>query len=112
MHNAAVGKQFVWTHQGKHNKVLNFSQFNNINEGGAAIKTSRRIREDEFDSTLSSIKDGNDFTEYTHNSVGIWTYSQNVLNSPSSNWSAGNFYVYRKTLSTTVPPSQIYKFNF
>ena len=62
--------------------------------------------------TLSSIKDGNDFTEYTHNSVGIWTYSQNVLNSPSSNWSAGNFYVYRKTLSTTVPPSQIYKFNF
>jgi hypothetical protein len=39
------------------NKVLTFSQFNNINEGGSAIKTSRRIREDEFESTLSSIKD-------------------------------------------------------
>lgn len=37
-------------------KVLNFAQFNNINEGGAAIKASRRIREDEFQSTLESIR--------------------------------------------------------
>jgi hypothetical protein len=62
--------------------------------------------------TISSIKDGNDFTEYTHNSVGIWTYSQNFLDSPDSYWNNGSFYVYRKTLSTTIPPSQIYKFNF
>ena len=39
------------------NKVLNFYQFSNINEGGTAIKTSRRIREDEFEATLSSIKE-------------------------------------------------------
>jgi hypothetical protein len=37
-------------------RVLNFNQFNNINEGGAAIPSSRRIREDEFEPTLESIK--------------------------------------------------------
>ena len=37
-------------------RIANFSQFNKIFEGGAAIKTSRRIREDEFPSTLESIK--------------------------------------------------------
>ncbi len=37
-------------------KILNFSNFSSIFEGGAAIKTSRRIREDEFPGTLDSIK--------------------------------------------------------
>jgi hypothetical protein len=38
-------------------RVLNFNQFNNINEGGAAIPSSQRIREDEFGPTLDSIKE-------------------------------------------------------
>ena len=38
------------------NKILNFSNFSNISEGGAAIKTSRRIREDEFIGTFANIK--------------------------------------------------------
>jgi len=37
-------------------RIFNFSQFTKIFEGGAAIKTSRRIREDEFPETLESIK--------------------------------------------------------
>ena len=37
-------------------RIFDFSQFNKVFEGGAAIKTSRRIREDEFPSTLGSIK--------------------------------------------------------
>jgi len=37
-------------------RILNFSGFSKIFEGGAAIKTSRRIREDEFPLTLDSIK--------------------------------------------------------
>jgi len=37
-------------------KVLNFNRFNKLNEGGAAIKSSRRIREDEFPGTLEDIK--------------------------------------------------------
>ena len=37
------------------NRILNFSDF--IFEGGAAIKTSRRIREDEFPETLKSIQE-------------------------------------------------------
>jgi hypothetical protein len=36
--------------------TLNFSEFVRLNEGGAAIKTSRRIREDEFQGTLDHIK--------------------------------------------------------
>ena len=39
------------------NRILNFSGFSKIFEGGAAIKTSRRIREDEFPKTLDSIKE-------------------------------------------------------
>ena len=64
--------------------------------------------------TLSNILDGNDFVEYTHGSFGTWTYSStpNVLNSPSGLWANRSYYVYRKTLETTIPPSQIYKFNF
>ena len=64
--------------------------------------------------TLSNILDGNDFVEYTHGSFGTWTYSStpNVLNSPSGYWNMRPYYVYRKTLETTIPPSQIYKFNF
>ena len=65
--------------------------------------------------TLSNILDGNGFVEYTHNSASTWTYSIQNLNSPTSPstyWSSANFYVYRKTLVTTIPPSQIYKFNF
>jgi hypothetical protein len=65
--------------------------------------------------TLSNILDGNDFVEYTHGSLGTWIYSTQSLNSPTdpaSYWSSGSFYVYRKTLETTIPPSQIYKFNF
>lgn len=38
-------------------KVLNFSGFTAIFEGGQAIKTSRRIREDEFPKTLESIQE-------------------------------------------------------
>lgn len=38
-------------------KILSFSGFSKIFEGGAAIKTSRRIREDEFPKTLESIKE-------------------------------------------------------
>lgn len=62
--------------------------------------------------TLSSIQDGNGYVEYTHTSMGIWTYSSNTLASPSSYWSNGSYYVYRKTLVSTIPPSQNYKFNF
>lgn len=62
--------------------------------------------------TLSTILDGNNFVEYTHGNFGTWTYSQNTLNSPNSLWSAAQYYVYRKNLPTTVPPSQNYKFNF
>jgi hypothetical protein len=39
------------------NNILNFSKFSSIFEGGAAIKTSRRIREDEFPGTLKSIQE-------------------------------------------------------
>jgi hypothetical protein len=38
------------------NRISNFSEFCMIFEGGSAIKTSRRIREDEFLSTFNSIK--------------------------------------------------------
>lgn len=38
-------------------KVLNFTNFSAIFEGGQAIKTSRRIREDEFPKTLETIKE-------------------------------------------------------
>ena len=62
--------------------------------------------------TLSTILDGNDFVEYTHGNFGTWTYSTNVLDSPDSYWSGAQYYVYRKNLPTTVPPSQNYKFNF
>lgn len=37
-------------------RVFSFSKFVSLNEGGAAIKTSRSIREDEFPATLDSIK--------------------------------------------------------
>lgn len=37
-------------------RALSFSGFVMLTEGGAAIKTSRRIREDEFPGTLESIK--------------------------------------------------------
>jgi hypothetical protein len=36
--------------------VYSYSEFISLNEGGAAIKTSRSIREDEFPATLDSIK--------------------------------------------------------
>ena len=36
--------------------ILKFSDFERIFEGGAAIKSSRRIREDEFKKTLESIQ--------------------------------------------------------
>lgn len=39
------------------NNILNFSNFKALFEGGAAIKASRRIREDEFPGTLLSIKE-------------------------------------------------------
>ena len=38
-------------------RVFNFSQFSKVFEGGAAIKTARRIREDEFPETLNHIKE-------------------------------------------------------
>ena len=37
-------------------QVYSYSQFISLNEGGAAIKTSRHIREDEFPATFDSIK--------------------------------------------------------
>jgi hypothetical protein len=37
--------------------IYSYSQFVSLNEGGAAIKTSRSIREDEFMATLDSIKE-------------------------------------------------------
>lgn len=37
-------------------RILNFFNFGRIFEGGMAIKSSRRIREDEFQETLESIK--------------------------------------------------------
>ena len=40
-----------------HNKAVSFNNFVILLEGGAAIKTSRRLREDEFEGTLASIKD-------------------------------------------------------
>jgi hypothetical protein len=36
--------------------IYTFSQFSALNEGGAAIKTSRSIREDEYPATFDSIK--------------------------------------------------------
>lgn len=39
-----------------HNKTLSFDNFVMLLEGGAAIKISRRIREDEFAGTLNSIQ--------------------------------------------------------
>jgi len=38
-------------------RILNFSHFERIFEGGSAIKSSRRIREDEFEKTLETIQD-------------------------------------------------------
>jgi|688.fasta_scaffold39517_6 hypothetical protein len=38
------------------NKLMDFSGFSRVFEGGAAIKSSRSIREDEFPKTLDSIK--------------------------------------------------------
>ena len=40
-----------------HNRTLSFNNFVILLEGGAAIKLSRRIREDEFKGTLDSIRD-------------------------------------------------------
>ena len=37
--------------------ILNFYSFTSLFEGGAAIKTSRRIREDEFSETLKNIQE-------------------------------------------------------
>jgi hypothetical protein len=64
--------------------------------------------------TLSTILDGNNFVEYTHNSVSNWTYSVVAITHPTSTsyFSTKSYYVYRKTVSTTIPPSQNYKFNF
>jgi len=65
-----------------------------------------------FYGTVSSIKDGNEYVEYSHGSGGAWTYSTNTLNSPTGKWSAQSYYVYRKYLASTISPSQNYKFNF
>lgn len=64
--------------------------------------------------TLSNIQDGNDYVEYSHGSSGIWTYSSVSITHPngSSYWTGVNYYVYRKTVLSLVPPSQNYKFNF
>jgi hypothetical protein len=37
-------------------RLTTFDKFVSLNEGGAAIKTSRSIREDELQGTLDSIK--------------------------------------------------------
>jgi hypothetical protein len=64
--------------------------------------------------TLSNIQDGNDYVEYSHGASGIWTYSSVSISHPngSSYWTGVNYYVYRKTILSLVPPSQNYKFNF
>ena len=61
--------------------------------------------------TLSSILDGNSYTEYTHNSTSVWTYSIASVDSPNGFWSARQYYIYRKTIESTSP-TQLYKFNF
>lgn len=66
-----------------------------------------------FYGTISSIIDGNNFTEYSHGGSSVWTYSLNFpINSPTGKWNGQTYYVYRKTLSSTISPSQNYKFNF
>jgi hypothetical protein len=61
--------------------------------------------------TLSSIVDGNSFSEYTHGDFNTWTYSIWNINSPTSLWSAKDYYVYKKNLISTIN-NQNYKFNF
>ena len=62
--------------------------------------------------TLTSIKDGNDFTEFSPVDFSTWTYSY-YTNISSTNWSSGQYYVYRKFVDvSTVNPTQTYKFNF
>ena len=61
--------------------------------------------------TLSTIKDGNDFSESLFD--GTWTYSYNQpLNSPTSKWSGINYNIFKKTLPVIINPSQNYKFIF
>ncbi len=64
--------------------------------------------------TLSSIQDGNDFVEHAYGSSGIWTFSTVGITHPNGTtyWSGVFYYIYRKTILTSIPPSQNYKFNF
>lgn len=63
--------------------------------------------------TVSSILDGNDYVEYTHGSSGVWTYStENLSSQDGFGWTGRQYYIYRKTLETTIPSTQNYKFNF
>jgi len=61
--------------------------------------------------TLSAIKDGNDFSESL--TGGSWTYSYNVVitDPASGNWSTA-YNIYKKTVLSTISPSQTYKFIF
>lgn len=62
--------------------------------------------------TLSSIIDGNSFSEYTHGDYNTWTFSDWNINAQSGNiWSMKDYYVYKKNLTSTIY-NQNYKFNF
>jgi len=60
---------------------------------------------------LSSIQDGNNYVEYNPGDLSTWTYSlyNSVL---GTNWSGGQYYVFKKMAVTTTNPTQTYKFNF
>jgi len=65
-----------------------------------------------YHGNLTTIKDGNDFTEFSPVDFSTWTYSY-YANIQGTNWSNGQYYVYKKWVSvSTVNPTQTYKFNF
>jgi hypothetical protein len=60
---------------------------------------------------LSSIQDGSGWIEYSPSNLATWTYS--LYNSVTgTNWSGGQYYVFKKFAVTTTNPTQTYKFNF
>jgi len=60
---------------------------------------------------LTSILDENLFAEYTTGDLSTWTYSL-YTSITGTNWSGGQYYVFKKLAVTTTSPTQTYKFNF
>jgi len=60
---------------------------------------------------LTSILDENLFAEYTTGDLSTWTYSL-YTSITGTNWSGGQYYVFKKLAVTTTNPTQTYKFNF